>query len=323
MRKIILFFVFLIVTVSVFAATPAWVVNPYAGYDSAKLICATGYGKTIQDADLDAKAGIAGFFGTSIVAATSTSTMDAGNGNNYDVFTSSAASAINVEDIVGIDIDVRYEMSNGSYVSHAILKKASTMLYYGSQANLYKTRVENLQEMIIESVGTFSCMGLVDEIEQDYSKYLKCVLLYNALSITPLEFDLEVDTTMLRALANSGLAVVVEVKGDVSGRFETAIKKVLTDCGYEVSRKNGRNTILAEVSFENAEVKGSPYKFVYYTINISVSDDVTDKELLEFSKTGREAHTSYASAKTRSVSAIEKLILNNFSQDFKSKFKGE
>lgn len=322
MRKVILFTVILFASVGMaFPAMPDWAENPYYGYSKTDYVCAAGFGKTQSEADMNAKKEIAGFFGTTVSSSTEIYASESSIYGASASFSSTASAKVNVDDIVGIEIDKRTKDGN-QFISHAVLAKKPALTFYAGRLMNSAMKIADYEQLIMSELGSMYALGDLSELAKAYDKYQKDLRIYNAISTTPfVSAQTEsMDINMISQLALSSIEVSIKVSGDVDGKIESAIKSFITGCGLSISRRNATNKVNVDITLENAEVKGNPYKFCRYSIKVSVFDETFGEQIFEFSASGREGQNSYDQAKTRAVNSMEKIITSEFADRFEEEF---
>ena len=322
MRKIILSVLILFAAAAIgFSSMPAWVSNPYFGYSSDDYVCASGFGRTQDEADTEARKEIAGFFGTSVYSNTEMSASESSVTGYESSFSSAVHAKVDSDDIVGISIDRRYK-ENGQYASHAILSRRSACSYYSGQIETYAKKITDASGYVFEDLGSMYALEDLADLTDAVNRYQKSLRIYNALSPEPYSSTLT-EVPNLNPISQqvlSSIEVSVKISGDDNGRIESAVKSFLTGCGLSVARRKARNVVDVSILFENTEVKGSPFKFCRYSISVSITDETFGEQVFEFSASGREGQNSYEQAKTRALSSVEKIIGNEFADKFEEKF---
>ena len=115
------------------------------------------------------------------------------------------------------------------------------------------------------------------------------------------------------------LPVAVSVSGDPSERISTALSSVFAGIGLKTIEDVASAPLILAADFSVVPIEGgTKYKYVRFVLNVSLTEQSTGKELLSFSRNGREAHVTQNEAKERAIRTAEELIISELSKALKN-----
>ncbi len=322
MRKIfcIILFVLFFVQAGLFAE-PAWIKNPYSEHPRDAYLCGVGFGVNQSDADIAAKTEIAGFFGTAIDSESEVYSYSAeSQGSVYyaDSMETKSIQRISENEIAGMEIAARYSDSNGFYAL-AVLNKRNSSLYYEAKILALQSELVSLKNSILSRGSDLAKMYDYAAYRDKYELYSKYIKIVTALmQSVPVYLNPGIaDPMILERDVFDNMAFSVSVSGDANGEIEAAIKTVLTDMGFAVTRSSSRYALNAIVRMEEVVLGSNPNKFVNYGISIALSDRGTGRTYYSFNKGGREGQRTMNVARSKTIYDIVKIVKEDFARDFR------
>lgn len=323
MKKLIVFLFILGSAHLTCFAIPSWVGNPYSMYSQRDYVCGVGVGSSAIDADVAAKADIAGYFSISVNSVSSSFTYSSLDGDVLvDDFSTVASSEVSEKDIVGIEIVLRDSDINGFY-SLAVLQRRTAIAYYSSQIPSLESKLFSILSNIRRYIGSLNALKYLKEYTEAYDLYMKNIRIVNALSgsVTARPNTNLTDVRALETSVFSGLKLSIQVKGDSSGQIKSSLENSLTELGFSISYNNDvRNRIVASLNMNDIVLGTNPNKFIQYDFSIKFMDADTRENYMTFSKSGREGQTTVNAAKNKAIYTICKVIKNDFINQFCEKY---
>ncbi|MBQ0071655.1 MAG: LPP20 family lipoprotein [Spirochaetales bacterium] len=138
--------------------------KPYSSFSKKDYVCAVGYGKTQEEADLNAKVELASLFGLAVDSTISRNVTEAtrttdGKTKDYysEFFTMDAKTSVKVDNLYGVTIEKRTG-KDGSFHSLAVMKKSVTLDYYRAHRESTMASLNSLQTSVMEHMGTIAAV---------------------------------------------------------------------------------------------------------------------------------------------------------------------
>ena len=289
--------------------------NAYAGknstasnyYPKEEYLVATGYGKDIKSAELDAKNSISQLFALEITSTTDRSAFEISKNDGVesgDSFSTTVNATSKANELYGVMIAESKKENNGTYSAVAVLNKAEASQHYLQLVNSEREEILCLGNEVrsgIGSLGNTSKAVRYRELVADYNLHAAA---YNYLAGGSIEHISRAEADSLVDNSFNSIVLSVAVKGDVDGSIEASIGNTLTELGFRVAKFDARNKVDVDVSWRESK-KGKMY-YVNYVATVAIKDTITGETNLEFIDRGREAHTTLENAYSRATRVIAK-----------------
>ncbi|MGP1459092.1 MAG: hypothetical protein ACTTKL_07260 [Treponema sp.] len=315
---------------------PAWVSNPYAGYDEAKYIAATAGARTTDAADKKAMLSAAANIVQDISAEESVTDSDSTAGANLTSYLSDIRTKSQLKDISGMAIKDRWTAKDKTVYARALLDKTAAARHYSLLLNENSIEIETLidesqsQKANGKNAASFdACRLLVKAyaLAQDNAYYLRLlsVLQPSAHHVLPYGSPAAVEAKLRAAL--SAITVSVNVTGDTDGRLSAAARSVITGFGIgtasEAGAENAAYTLTVNAAYEDLEKREeSDIYFTRSIVNCILTENANGKEILSVSENARQGKLSRKEARQSAVRSAERVIMEEFSQKFGGLFGG-
>ncbi len=293
--------------------------NLDAQYPETDYVRATGYGSTMEEAELNAKTELASLFGLSISTETTRSLVDTytkdslGNeaASYSEYFTDASRISVDIDNLYGVKVVEREQGKTECYVT-VVMERKMTAEYYLSQIEQNLKVIENLENAINAALGTFSAidesLNLIKMIEECNTK----TVMYNYLSNDSHSYCSLASAYALLNRAKSDIILIVDVSGDDSGSVKSSISRIFTENGIAISKGDDIPTakIVVSIIWHESQGTGVASSFVFeeYNADVSVMDVAGGEILFVISFNGKEGHQNYDGAKTRAIKDIVKQI---------------
>lgn len=313
---------------------PQWILSPSTVYSDSEYLSAVGYGSDRQSAENAAIAAITKIIKQNVQTETTSnesfSTLD---GNwNIDKGISSTTKTYSDVEISGVYIQDVYPVKKGKTVEYYAL----ALVNRKETGTMYKSKIQELSAVINQQItegykkmGTFDSYSLLKNatelaIECDYYLDILGVINPDFYKVSQPDYG---NAENCAELARRSLAKVVigfDVKGDIDGRVSSAFAKIFTNYGIKLADSTDEEATYifqADVSFSPMTMSGeSKNKFIRFVLNSNLIEVASQKNILAFALSGREAHLSEEEATQRAVRTLEQEIKSNFQAKFDSLF---
>ena len=303
---------------------PAWILNPYAGYEESKYIAASAGGKTTEDADKKAITSAAAIVIQDINAEESVTQNDSGDGTNLTSYLANIRTNSKLKDLSGMSIKDRWTAKDGTVYSRAVLDKTTAARYYSLLLNKNSIEIETLIEDGEKTSAAFdSCKLLVKAYslaeQNDYYAGLLSVLQPSAHRIFSYGSPSAIESKLRAVL--SKITVAVKVSGDMDGRLAAAASSVIT--GFGIGTENftqaadAAYTLGINALYEDLEKSDS--SDIYFTrsiVNCSLIENISGKEILSVSSNSRQGKLSRKEAVQSALRSAERSITEDFANKF-------
>ena len=306
---------------------PLWVMEPDTVYPGEIYLNGVGEGSDRRTAESQAIAAL----GRSILQTVQTAarasqqfdavdeTISVQNSFESTVYTSSR-----IDDIAGARIKEIWIDADGRVYALAQLNRDESGHLYKSRIDK-NTAVINSQIQFADSKGVSfeSLMALRQAVvlaEQNrvYMSVLAGIN-NNLYRIVDLPYVSAGAVRTLMQRMQEELPVAVSVSGDPSERISTALSTVFAGIGLKTIEDVASAPLILAADFLVVPIEGgTKYKYVRFVLNVSLTEQSTGKELLSFSRNGREAHVTQNEAKERAIRTAEELITSELSKALKN-----
>ena len=316
------------------SGVPEWILSPSSVYDDSKYLSAVGYGEDRASAELSAIAAITKVIKQQVNSETVSNENFTSVEGNWTTGRDVTSSVQTQSDLVisGIYIQDVYPVKKGKtleYYALALINREET-------GNLYKSKIAELtpviDNMIVEAyknMGSFSSYGILSQAAQLAAE---CDLFLDMLAvINPTYYKMSIpdygNAATVEELARRCLSQIVigfDIKGDIDGRVAAAFSKIFSEYGIKLASiedEDATYTLVADVSFSPLQMSGeTKNKYIRFVVNANLTELKTDKIVLPFAISGREAHLSEEEATQRAVRTIENEIRKQFQSKVYSLF---
>lgn len=310
---------------------PAWVDNPAIEYNTTLYLSAVGCGSNRAQAEDNARANLAKIFSTSIQS-------ESGFEQRYQELISDSAANYSTE----LDQSARVKVMSSQTLSNIQIGKswtdelgqtyAAAYLNRTLTAELYRSNIEDKAARIMallnsvldsqdnwEIFATLNAAGTLNAQNGLLISQLRIISLDEANSIH-LPYDPEVLMAQQHA-AGRRITFRVESEDEAAQALLPNLQEVVTNLGFGVSDL-ALNLIKICLSVEDLALENPRNKYVRYQMNILVTDE-TGKQLLNYNAAGREAHLSFAEARSRAQRTASEKIGNEFAQKLQAYLDGK
>jgi len=305
---------------------PKWILSPNEVYEDSEYMSAVGYGEDRLSAENSAIASITKIVKQQVKTSTSSTenfSMLENDWNTSKNLVSNIETNSEVE-ISGIYIQDVYPIKNGKKVEYYAL----ALINRNEAGNHYKSKIKELTSVIDQQIieayknmGTFASYSILlkaTELAKENDYYLDILAVINPdfykISIPDYGNAATVEELARRCL--SQIVIGFDIKGDIDGRISAAFSKVFSEYGIKIANftdSDATYTFDAEVSFTPLQMSGeSKNKYIRFVVNANLTELKTEKIVLPFSISGREAHLSEEEATQRAIRTIENEIKKNF-----------
>ena len=305
---------------------PAWILSPTSVYSDSEYLSAVGYGSDRASAENAAISAITKIVKQN-VKSTTTSTesfLQTSKGwdtskdltNNDETYTDLVISGIYIQDV--------YPMKNGKTVEYYAL----ALVNRKETGNHYKSKIKELTSVINEKIvdayknmGTFAAYSTLSEAanlakENDYYLDILAVINPDFYKVSIPDYGNAANVEELARRCLSQIVIGFEINGDIDGRIEAAFSKIFAEYGIKLSKitdEDATYTLVADVSFSPLNITTeSKNKYIRFVVNANLSELSTEKIVLPFAVSGREAHLSEEEATQRAIRTIENEIRKQY-----------
>lgn len=303
---------------------PAWILNPYAGYEESKYIAASAGGKTTEDADKKAITSAAAIVIQDINAEESVTQNDSGDGTNLTSYLANIRTNSKLKDLSGMSIKDRWTAKDGTVYSRAVLDKTTAARHYSVLLNKNSMEIETLIEESEKKLMSFdSCKLLIKAYslaeENNYYAGLLSVLQPSAHHIFSYGSPSAIESKLRAVL--SKITVAVNVSGDTDNRLAAAASSVITGFGIgtEKSAKASNAVYTLNVNAIYEDLEKSAASDIYFTrsiVNCALIENSDGKEILSVSSNSRQGKLSRKEAVQSAVRSAERSITEDFANKF-------
>jgi hypothetical protein len=227
-------------------------------------------------------------------------------------------------EISGIYIQDVYPIKNGKKIEYYAL----ALINRNEAGNHYKSKIKELTSVIDQQIieayknmGTFASYSVLSKAtdlakENDYYLDILAVINPDFYKISIPDYGNAATVEELARRCLSQIVIGFDIKGDIDGRIAAAFSKIFSEYGIKIADSKDSDatyTFDAEVSFTPLQMSGeSKNKYIRFVVNANLTELKTEKIVLPFSISGREAHLSEEEATQRAIRTIENEIKKNF-----------
>lgn len=335
-----IFFLFVLVASIFSCATtsvnqvPDWILSPSSVYSDSEYLSAVGYGADRVSAENAAIAAISKIIKQNVKSETTSSESFSEKEGDWNTGKDFSSSVKTYSDVVisGIYIQDVYPIKKGKeieYYALALVNRQET-------GNQYKSKIQELTSVINEKItegynnmGTFSSYSVLKEatelaMECDYYLDILAVINPTYYKISVPDYGSADTVAELARRSMSKIIIGFEITGDIDGRIEAAFSKILTDYGIKLASLDDEDvsyTFVGNVSFSPLDISSeSKNKYIRFVLNSDLIEVESQKNVLTFAVSGREAHLTEEEATQRAIRTLENEIRKNFLEKFDSLF---
>lgn len=308
---------------------PAWIDNPYSGYDEKSYICAVGTGLKSDDADKKALSDVAAVLQQNISSVEVVQQAASSEGFNLSSYLADITTQSDIKNISGLSIKERYKDKKNRCYSLAVLDKGVASKSYSLLLNKNSLEIESLLDLAEQKSGSLDeCRNLIQAYkitrENDYYASLLAVLKPAAHHSFSYGSSGEISARIKKAFGK--ITVSVLVNGDSDGRINAAAGEAINGFGFRTqdgaAARNAVYSFTADVSFEDIEKSES--SDIYFTrciVSWSLKEVSSGNTVLTSSGNSRQGKLSRAEARQSAVRAAETFVKENFSSQITQLFE--
>ncbi|MCB5272360.1 MAG: hypothetical protein LHW56_11025 [Candidatus Cloacimonetes bacterium] len=309
---------------------PAWVDNPAIEYNPTLYLSAVGCGSNRAQAEDNARANLAKIFSSRIHS-------ESGFEQRYQELISKSEANFSAE----LDQSARVKVMSSQTLSNIHIGKswtddlgqvyAAAYLNRSLTAELYRRNIEDNAARIMallnsglesqdnwETFAALNAAGILNVQNQQLISQLRIISLDEA-SFIRLPYDPEVLMAQQQA-AGRKITFRVESEGEAAQALLPNLQEVFTNLGFGVSEL-AVNLVKISLNIEDLKLENPRNKYVRYQLSIMVTDEV-GKQLLHYNAAGREAHLSFAEARSRVQRTAAEKIAGEFAQKLQAYLDG-
>lgn len=309
---------------------PAWVNVPSSVYPSGTYIAAVGSARDRASAEVKAVQAVAAVFKQKIDSTEKASNRMIQARKDGTVATAQLAEFdqqvlryVNADDLIGIEIKEFWnDEKNSTWYAIAVMEKSKAASLY---SDLIRANISSINRMIgginENTIDSYAYCDFAVEVAEKNEDYYARLSVINPAMAEAVKADM-VSPKKLRVRAMeiaNAIPVCVVIENDVDGRFAQAFAGVLKGIGFKTTFNPGvRYMISGKVSFEESKTTDNTNVRCRYSLDSYMTDTVTGRNVIPFTISGRESHTSYSEAKVRAVREIEKKITAEFGETLRN-----
>jgi hypothetical protein len=309
---------------------PAWVNVPSSVYPSGTYIAAVGSARDRASAEVKAVQAVAAVFKQKIDSTEKASNRMIQARKDGMVATAQLAEFdqqvlryVNADDLIGIEIKEFWnDEKNSTWYAIAVMEKSKAASLY---SDLIRANISSINRMIgginENTIDSYAYCDFAVEVAEKNEDYYARLSVINPAMAEAVKADM-VSPKKLRVRAMeiaNAIPVCVVIENDVDGRFAQAFAGVLKGIGFKTTFNPGvRYMISGKVSFEESITTDNTNVRCRYSLDSYMTDTVTGRNVIPFTISGRESHTSYSEAKVRAVREIEKKITAEFGETLRN-----
>jgi len=303
---------------------PNWTSNPYAVYSRDRYLAAVGTGSDRTEAEKRAFAALAAFFGQSIRTDLTVATIYSEAVSNGIITVSentqvrdTIVTAASLDTLIGAEIGNVWEDRRGTIYALAYIDRRRTAAVYTEIILMNQRNIDNLIAMNAAEKNTFDgyarykLAALIAGMNEEYAGIVRL----SEDSKVPFDISNISNADALSLEASNiikNISVGFRVNGDSNNRVRDAFAKALSGEGLRTQGSNTPYVLDVSVNMSEITYPGNAFKFCGYTISANLIERSTGSVLLPFSVSGREGHSTYETAQTRAIAAMEKTIAENY-----------
>ena len=302
-----------------------------AQYPEADYVRATGYGATMEEAELKAKTALASLFGLSISTDSTRSLLDTyaidehGNeSRSYgEYFTNVSNVSVTADNLYGVQVIERVKGKDECAVT-VVMERKTTSEYYLAQIEQGMETIMALEAIVPSEIGTFKGLEDAVSLAKLGEKCNTQTVMYNYLTGEEHDFYSLASAYSLIDQARRAIVLSVVVTGDDSGSVLSSVSRIFTSDGVAIAKGDVEPTSVATVTINWQESQGtgvaSSFVFEEYNTDISVMDLAGNQVIFVMSLNGKEGHQSYEGAKTRAVKGMVSEIGEKLGSELAARF---
>ena len=311
-------------------AVPQWVNVPSSVYPSGTYIAAVGNARDRSTAEVKAVQGVAAVFKQKIDSTEKASNRMIQARKDGTVATAQLAEFdqqvlryVNADDLIGIEVKEFWnDEKNSTWYAIAVMEKSKAAALY---SDLIRANISSINRMIDgineNTIDSYAYCDFAVEVAEKNEDYYSRLSVISPASAEAVKADM-ISPKKLRVRAMeiaNAIPVCVVIENDVDGRFAQAFAGVLKGIGFKTTFNPGsRYMISGKVSFEESKTSDNTNMRCRYSLDSYLSDTVAGRNVIPFTISGRESHTSYSEAKVRAVREIEKKINAEFGETLRN-----
>ena len=295
-------------------------------YPESEYVSAIGTGRDRKSAESDAKLALSQILGESIKAEQVTTQYADSTGRDEATIASVINEKAVFDHITGIVIkETVADKTTGIVHALAVLDRKQAGNFYFAKVNDANAHVASLLSKATAGKGTVESLGYLRDAQEiaadnQYNYDLLCVISPAQGRMASVSYLSPQAVRAKRTELAAALRIQIRVQGGQGtdgaqrNRVRTAFSSALTAQGATVVADDdaaATHALSAELLFAPAESPDPAYVFVRYTLNATLTEFSTSKEI-PYTLTGREGHVTDAQAKNRALIKLESTVKENY-----------
>lgn len=315
-------------------STPLWVTNPTAIYADSEYLSAVGYAPDRPTAEADAIASLSKTIRQRIEADSSATQSFGSDSEGVDrEFTATVQTSSIIEEIAGIKIQEVWTAKDGTVYTLALINREEVGRYYSSKIRDFEAGISGFIAFTADNPASFEGLGALEKalaLAYENELHLDLLAIINPMSYKTVTLSYQSAQTIevLIQHEKEKINIRISVDGDVDGRIVAALATVLKKTGFKtqmlsedvanggIGSENSIDTpyvLVANLSIEPFQMSSNPDNhYVRFVLNTELVDIRTNKVLLPWGISGREAHFSDEEAAQRAIRTVENEIEKNY-----------
>ncbi|GHV77849.1 hypothetical protein AGMMS49942_26700 [Spirochaetia bacterium] len=313
---------------------PKWIQKPENVFNPACYICGTGSGSSQEKADANAFANLIIYFGQSVESNIQSvqvyKELITGNSESLqlqDEISTEIKLSSSMNQLIGAKIYDRWKEAvpqKTTYHAVAVMEKAEAIRIYTQLINDNLVLIEKLialgsaEKTTVNAAARYYCAADI----ADANAVFKNVLMVLGVSHQDAGNNTGHDYRLSAENILAQIPITITVKGDVDNRISKAFAQVFSGRGFRTNTVPGATsadrpyTLRAEFKMEDVPANDSKYQYTRFVLTAALMGK-DGAELLSFSETGREGHTTQSEARQRAIHSAEIIITeDSFAKEF-------
>lgn len=324
-------------TSNVGGTAPLWVTDPSAVYADAEYLSAVGYAPDRPSAEADAVASLSKTIRQRVEADSSATQSFETDSDGVDrEFTATVQTSSLIEEIAGIKIQEVWTAKDGTVYTLALINREEVGRYYSGKIRDFEAAIGGFIAFTADNPASFEGLDALKKarsLAYENELYLDLLAIINPMSYKTVILSYQSAQTIEVLIQHEmeKIHIGISVAGDVDGRITAALAAVLNKTGFKtqiLSEDVSTGGVVSEdapdmpyilacnLSLEPFEMtSSSDNHYVRFVLNTELVDIRTNKILLPWGISGREAHFSDEEAAQRAIRTIEQEIEKNYLQE--------
>lgn len=305
---------------------PLWVLQTKKLYPDANFLVAQGNSTTKNGAESEAVALLSKTLKQQVQVNTEASEslkqdeIQIKRGFNTNVKTSSL-----LDEITGIQIKEYWQKNETEWYALAVIDRKEVGNYY---FDTIKKNELVINQYILESQKNIARFEGISALQKAYSlaiatqKYTDLLAVINPTQYKNLSLaykNAETVNALLRAQTQK-ISINILITEQANRKIINAFQNIYTSQGFKIKPihaiSEANAPYLLEINFSALEAEKTdnvPHVFVYFILETTLTEVDTNKIILTWNNSGREAHFTHKEALRRAISIVEKAISEDYS----------